>query len=218
VLLREVRERDEASRAVLAAGRWPDHEIDALVGHLRYEVLDQAATEERLLFPLTGEGLADSRVRGLVDDHVRLRDMTDRRANVAAVEEAGPRPGPLPEVLDALQEFLDRHMREEEAALTPATAAGVESLRHPFRCHLWFPLTEGPVLDLDVLPQDYAHRAALERLGRLPAGEHLLVRAGNELDGLWRLLASRLSGEYGWAYLEERPERWQADATRRAPG
>ena len=95
--------------------------------------------------------------------------------------------------------------------------AGVESLRKPFRCHLWFPVTEGPVLDLDALPQEFAHRAALERFSRLRPGEHLLLRSRRELDGVWTLVSSSWPGEFGWVYLEEGPARWRADVTRRAP-
>jgi uncharacterized protein (DUF2249 family) len=214
VLLDEVRSRDHAVRAALGEGRWPDREVEALVAYLRYEVLDQAVSTESLLFPLAGKGLADARIHRLVDDHVRLRDLTEQ---LTAAGRARPEPGALVGTLDTLVEFLDRHMREEEAALSAATVAGVESLRQPFRCHLWFPMTEGPVVDLDVLPHEFAHRAALERFLRLRPGEQLVLRSRHELGGLWSLLAARLPGEIGWVYLEEGPERWQAEVTRRAP-
>ena len=216
VLLHEVRTRGGRVRAALSEGRWPDNEVAGLVDYLRYEVLDQAVTTERLLFPLIGKGLADSRVHRLVDDHLRLRDLADQLANVATANGARSEPDDLVELLDALDEFLDRHMRTEESLLSGTTSAGVESLRRPFRCHLWFPLTEGPEVDLDVLPREFAHRAALERFSRLRPGEKLLLRSNRELDGLWNLLSSGRPGEYGWAYLEEGPERWRAELTRRA--
>jgi uncharacterized protein (DUF2249 family) len=217
VLLTEVRNREAVARAALDSGRWPDQEIGGLVNYLRYEVLDQAVTEERLLFPLTEDGLADTRIRRLVDDHVHLRDLTDRLA--CAVGAAGParEPTDLVQLLDTLDEFLDRHMRAEEALLSPTTSTGVEWLRQPFRCHLWFPLTEGPEIDLDVLPREFAHRAVLERFSRLRPGERVLVQSGCALDGLWSLVACGQPGEYGWAYLEEGPERWRAEVTRRSP-
>jgi uncharacterized protein (DUF2249 family) len=217
VLLHEVRTRERAARAALGEGRWPAHEVRGLVDYLRYEVLDQAVTAERLLFPLAGEGLADSRIHQLVDDHVQLRDLTDQLANLVAANEPHPEPGDLENLLDALDEFLERHMRTEQALLSATTSAGVESLRQPFRCHLWFPLTEGPEVDLDVLPREFAHRALLERFSRLRPGERLLLRSSCELDGLWNVLSCGRPGEYGWAYLEEGPERWRAEVTRRAP-
>src|SRR3954452_10888040 len=202
VLLDEVRYRNHAVLSALGEGRWPDREVEALVDYLRYEVLDQAVTEERLLFPLTGESLADAPLHRLVSDHVRLRDLTDQLADARRTR---PEPALLVEILDTVVAFLDRHMREEEAALASATAAGVESLRQPFRCHLWFPMTEGSVLDLDTLPHEFAQRAVVERFLRLRSGEQIVVRPRRELDGLWSALASRVPGEIGWTYLEEGP-------------
>jgi uncharacterized protein (DUF2249 family) len=217
VLLHEVRTRGRAVRAALSEGRRPDHEVAGLVDYLRYEVLDQAVTTERLLLPLARKSLAGGDVHRLVDDHVHLRDLADQLANVATANGDDPGPGDLTELLGDLDAFLVRHMRAEEALLSPTTTAGVESLRQPFRCHLWFPLTEGPEVDLDDLPQEFARRAALERLSRLRQGERLLVKSSFELDGLWNALSSGRPGEYGWAYLEEGPERWRAEVTRRAP-
>jgi uncharacterized protein (DUF2249 family)/hemerythrin-like domain-containing protein len=216
VLLQEVRHRERAVRAALGAGGWPDHEIEALVGYLRYEVLDQAANEERLLFPLTSEGLSGDRIHELVDDHVQLRDLTDRLV-AARTADADRDPGALVDLLDDVEELLDRHMRAEQALLAPTTTDGVEAYRRPFRCHLWFPLTEGSELDLDVLPPEFAHRAALERFSRLRPGERLRVRSGRELQSLWDVLAWGRPGEFGWAYLQEGPDQWRVEVTRRVP-
>jgi uncharacterized protein (DUF2249 family) len=217
VLLHEVRSRGRRIRAALSEGRWPDHEVAGLVDYLRYEVLDQAVTTQRLLFPLIAKGRAHSGIQRLTGDHVHLRDLADQLASVATTHGVDSEPSDLAELLDALDEFLGRHMRTEETLLSGATSAGVESLRQPFRCHLWFPLTEGPDVDLDVLPREFAHRAALERFSRLRPGEKLLLRSSRELDGLWNVLSGSRPGEYGWAYLEEGPERWRAELTRRAP-
>jgi uncharacterized protein (DUF2249 family) len=217
VLLHEVRTRGRTIRAALSEGGWPDREVAGLLDYLRYEVLDQAVTTERLLFPLIGEGLADSRIHQLVDDHVHLRELADQLANMATANGVRSEAGDLVELLDALDEFLDRHMRTEETLLSGTTSAGVESLRQPFRCHLWFPLTEGSEVDLDALPREFAHRAALERFSRLRPGEKLLLRSNRELGGLWDVLSYGRPGEYGWAYLEEGPKRWRAEVTRRVP-
>jgi uncharacterized protein (DUF2249 family) len=217
VLLDEVRARERTIRAVLSESRWPDHEVAALVDYLRYELLDQAVTTERLLFPLVRERLPDGVLRRLVDDHVHLRDLTDRLATVATATGDRSDRDHLAELLGALDDFLVGHMRAEEAALSTATTAGVESLRRPFRCHLWFPLTEGPEVDVDALPRDFARRAALERFSRLRQGERLVVTSSRDLDGLWNALSCGQPGDYGWAYLEEGPTRWRAEVTRRAP-
>jgi uncharacterized protein (DUF2249 family) len=217
VLLQEVRRRERAVRAALGAGGWPDREIEALVAYLRYEVLDQAANEERLLFPLTSEGLAGNRMHGLVEDHVQLRDLTDHLVAAGTADDAHRDPGALVDLLDDVEELLDRHMRAEQALLAPTTTDGVESYRQPFRCHLWFPLTEKSELDLDVLPPEFAHRAALERFSRLRPGERLRVRSGRDLESLWNVLAAGRPGEFGWAYLQEGPDQWRVEVTRRVP-
>jgi uncharacterized protein (DUF2249 family) len=217
VLLHEVRLRERAVRAALGTGRWPGGEIDGLVAYLRYEVLDQAANEERLLFPLIPGGFANSRVHGLAEDHVHLRDVTELLAAAGTANGADHDPGALVELLDDLEESLDRHMSTERDVLVTATPDGVESLGRPFRCHLWFPLTEGAELDLDVLPRQFAHRAALERFSRLRPGEHLLVRSRCELESLWNVVASRWPGEFGWTCLEEGPQTWRVEVTRRIP-
>lgn len=217
VLLQEVRHRERAVRAALGAGGWPDREVEALVAYLRYEVLDQAAHEERLLFPLTSEGRAGSRMRKLVEDHLQLRDLTDHLVTEGTADDAHRDPGALVGLLDDVEELLDRHMRAEQALLAPTTTDGVESYRRPFRCHLWFPLTEGPELDLDALPPEFAHRAALERFSRLRPGERLRLRSRRELESLWNVLACGQPGEFGWAYLQEGPDQWQAEVTRRVP-
>jgi uncharacterized protein (DUF2249 family) len=215
ILLAEVRSRHRAVLAGLAAGRWPHAELVALVTYLRYEVLDQAVTEERLLFPIARQGTTDSHVHDLTVEHLRIRDLTDRLADLAAAEEPLGEPTILVDLLDHLDEFLEAHMQEEESVLSAGT--GVESLRRPFRCHLWFPITEGPELDLDSLPRRFAPRAAMERLSRLRPGECVHVRSSEDLQSLWALLSRAQPGEFGWIYLDEGPQEWRATITRRSP-
>src|SRR4051794_36459169 len=104
VLLEEVRHRNHDVLSTLDEGRWPDREVEALVDYLRYEVLDQAVTEERLLFPLAGHGLADAGVHRLVTDHARLRDLTDRLADARRTR---LEPAALAEILDTVVAFLE---------------------------------------------------------------------------------------------------------------
>jgi len=215
VLLSEVRLRERLVRAALGAGRWPDAEVDDLVAYLRFEVLDQAVAEERLLFASTPAGFADPRIARLVAEHGALRDLTHRLAVTGGVDaDRGDLPL-LVELLDDLEELLTDHMRVEEAVLSATTTDGVESRRHPFRCHTWFPVTEGPEVELDSLPREYADTAVLERLSRMRPGERLLLRAGWDLDGLAGLVARAWPREFGWSCVGSGPDRWCAEVTRR---
>jgi uncharacterized protein (DUF2249 family) len=119
------------------------------------------------------------------------------------------------ELLDDLEELLTDHMRVEEAVLSVTTTDGVESRRRPFRCHTWFPVTEGPEVELDALPREYADTAVLERLSRMRPGERLLLRAGWDLDGLAGLVARAWPREFGWSCVGSGPDRWCAEVTRR---
>jgi uncharacterized protein (DUF2249 family) len=211
----EVRLRHRAVLAGLDEARWPDRELAALVAYLRYEVLDQAVTEERFLFPLARERSTDSQVHELAVDHLRIRDVTDQLAGLVAADEPQREARTLVGLLDGLEELLRSHMRTEQSVLSAAT--GVESVRRPFRCHLWFPITEGPEIDLDALPGEFAHAATLERLSRLRPGTSVTVRSSNDLHSLWLALSRGHPDEFGWAYLDEGPEHWRATITRRPP-
>lgn len=214
-LLGEVRARAIAVRDALAARQWPAATLAGLVGYLRYELLDQAVQEERLLFPLGTEGRrSDPRLVQLAQDHVRLRDLTDV---LAAGAETGDTEG-VTAALDALAATLDRHVADEEDVLSGAAEAGVESVRQPAHRHEWFRLTEGPVLDTDRMPQGFAVPLVVDRLTRMRPGERLEIRSRRPLEALFAALyRRRMSADYGWTYLHEGPALWAATITRRAP-
>jgi uncharacterized protein (DUF2249 family) len=199
--------------AALGEGQWPGRELAALVAYLRYEVLDQAVTEERLLFPLARGPRTDTQVRELAADHVRIRDVTDQLAGL--VGDGHGEASTLVSLLEGLHELLGTHVRTEQSVLS--AAPGVESVRRPFRCHLWFPITEGPAIDLDGLPREFAQAATLERLSRLRPGSSVTVRSSSDLQGLWLALSRGHPDEFGWACLDEGPEHWTATITRRPP-
>jgi uncharacterized protein (DUF2249 family) len=217
VLLEEVRLRGRLVRAALGAGRWPVGEVDGLVAYLRFEVLDQTVAEERLLFPPTVAGTEDPRISRLRADHVALRDLTQRLAVTGSGDPGQDGLPVLVELLDDLDELLRNHMRAEEVLLAATTTDGVETRRSPFRCHTWFSVTEGPEVDLGALPREHAVGAALERLSRMRAGERLVVRAAWDLNGLAGLVARAWPQEFGWACLDDGPDRWCAEITRRGP-
>jgi uncharacterized protein (DUF2249 family)/hemerythrin-like domain-containing protein len=217
LLQQEVERREQRVRDVLAEGRWPAEEVRGLLDYLRYEVLDQAVNEERLLYPLTEQGFADPRIQQLVDDHVQLRDMADRLTELVDSPADAQDAQQLSATLDELRERLDRHLRNEQEVLRPVAETGVEPIRRPFRSHEWFALTEGSLVDMDRLPRAFGHSAVLDRLARMRPGERVEVSSGGRLQTLQDLLTRRgMTGVYGWAYLEEGPQRWRAEVTRRS--
>ncbi|TFV63945.1 DUF2249 domain-containing protein [Geodermatophilus sp. DF01-2] len=217
ILLQQVEAHEDRILTVLRDGRWPRRELRELVDYLRYELLDQAAHEERLLFPLATGGFGSAQVEVLMRDHVALRDAADRLAREIDAEIGEQDGNRLAEFLLDLRQQLDRHLAREERALATTTLEGIEPRRRPTWSRTWYPLTEGPVLDLDVLPVGFATRVAMQRLARLSADETVEVRSHSAPTVLSALVADRWGADYGWTYLEEGPQRWRAEVTRRRP-
>ena len=82
----------------------------------------------------------------------------------------------------------------------------------------WYPLTEGPVIDLDALPPDQMIDAATDRLLRLRPGEQVELHAGTDPHLVWRQLDLLSPGRYRFAYLQDGPDRWRMQVTRRPTG
>jgi uncharacterized protein (DUF2249 family) len=211
-LLKQVAVRAEALLAVAAAGRWPAGELEALLGYLRAEILRQVADEEMLLFPARGSHAGLTR---LARDHARLRSAVEALEHAA--HGTGGSPARLASATRDLLCQLERHLAAEEALLAgprgPGSAPATTALgAHP---HEWYPLTEGPVIDLDALPPDQAAVAATERLLRLRRGEQAELQSGTDPYPVWQRINEFASGRYGFAYLEDGPGRWRVQVTRR---
>lgn len=216
VLLHEVGARTDRLLETLAGGEWPAQEMRALLDYLRYEVLDQATHEERLLYPLVRRGFADQRVRRLLDEHVQLRDAADALAAEATAPAGRRHPDRLASVLTDLTAALRRHLREEQEVLAAVTPAGITSLRRSPHRHEWFPMTEGALLDLDHLPADGATAAVVDRLTRLRPGEGVELRSTAPLGAVETALRRHgTTADLGWIYREEGPSQWRARIVRR---
>lgn len=217
ILLQQVGRYEDQVLRVLDGGGWPQQELRELSDYLRYELLDQAVQEERLLFPLADGGFSNVDVQRLIGDHVALRSAADQLAEAVA---AGPREQDadrLTDFLRSLRQLLDRHLAHEQRVLGAVTPEGVEQRRQPRWSRELYQLTAGPVLDLDVLPAEFTSRAAMERLARLAPGEAVEVRSSTALSVLRALVANRWGADYGWSCLEEGPHRWRAEIVRRRP-
>jgi uncharacterized protein (DUF2249 family) len=213
-LLEQVAIRAADLLAASAAGRWPARELQALVGYLRAEVLRQAAEEEGTLFPAhrATEGFAR-----LARDHVRLREGIEVLARAAAGEGAYSHAQLAATTRDLLAQ-LKGHLTAEERLLTAADPPGTEPAvtAESRRRHEWYPLTEGPVANLDALPPGEVTDAAVDRLFRLRRGEQVELRSGRDPAAVWRRMDELSPGGYGFVYLQDGPDQWRVQVTRRA--
>ena len=212
LLLWQVTARAEELLTATAHGRWPAAELTALAGYAQAEVLRQASDEETLLFP----AVPAQTVAGLARDHVRLRSAAELLARAAA----GEQPMSPAQVAAAVRDFvaqLERHLRIEEGLLAPGRAlqdvpGTVRLGSHP---HEWYPLTEGPVVNLDALPPAQAVAAAVDRLLRMRRGEQVELQSGTGLDPVWREISELSPGGYRFTVLQDGPARWRMQVTRR---
>lgn len=211
LLLEQVSARAEDVLTAIDGGRWPAPELRALAGYLRAEVLRQAADQE-WLFPAHQPG--DDFAR-LIREHVRLRAATE------VLEQAASREGnsSLAQVADAIRDLLaqlEHHLATEEQVLAAAGQPGTVPGVSVGRRHEWYPLTEGPVADLDRLPSGQAADAAVDRLLRLHRGEQVELRSSRDPWPVWQKMNDLYPGRYGFVYLQEGPGWWRVQVTRRA--
>ncbi|MGH3182241.1 MAG: hypothetical protein ACRDOE_10110, partial [Streptosporangiaceae bacterium] len=112
---------------------------------------------------------------------------------------------------------LEHHLSAEEKLLGSGRArqnvpATVALSGHP---HEWYPLTEGPMIDLDALPVGQAVDATVARLLRLHRGEQVELRSGADISPVWREMDRLSPGGYRFVFLQDGPDRWQARVTHR---
>jgi hypothetical protein len=207
-LLRQVTRMGKNVLAVTDEDRWPERELRALADYLRAEVIRQIRDEERLLFP----AYAAPDLARLNRDHVRLRACIDAIESAAAGQ--GSRsPALIATTTRDLLDQLERHFSTEQTILTragtPATATTALGA-HP---HDWYPLIEGPVIDVDALPAGQMIDAVTDRLRRLGPREQVELRSGSDLDPLCRHLAEH--GGFGITYLDKGLDGCRVQVTRR---
>jgi len=211
VLLGQVTARAAQLLNATASGRWPAAELTALTGYAQAEVLRQAADEESLLFPAVPAQEAD----GLARDHVRLRAAAELLERAAA----GEQPMSPAQLAAAVRGFVvqfERHLRREEALLRSGRPQGAPgTVRLGGRTHQWYPLTEGPVVDLDELPPEQAVDAAMDRLLRMRRGEQVELLSSTTLQPVWRA-TSRLNPDgYQFTVVHDGPPLWRMQVIRR---
>jgi uncharacterized protein (DUF2249 family) len=213
LLLEQVTIRAEDVLTAAAGSRWPAGELQRLLGYVRSEVLRQARDEEMLLF--TSRGASPGLVR-LSRDHARLRAATETLERAAAGQGTWSAARVVTVIRDLVCQ-LERHLAAEEGLLTADGEQGQEQAvsrlgGHP---HEWYPLTEGPVIDLDALPPGQVIDAVTDRLLRLGRGEQVELCSGHDPWLVWRQMEDVSPGGYGFAYLQDGPGLWRVQVTRR---
>ncbi len=147
-------------------------------------------------------------------DHLLLREDIDTLAAAAAAHSTRD-PDRLAALARGLIISLEQHLRSEAAALAElgdryqAGATGWAARQH------WYPLTEGPVINLDWLGADQVDDAVLNRLTHLRAGEQVELVGHSDPERLWRRLQRRSPGGYGWSQRQGDPDGWRATIERR---
>jgi len=214
LLMGQVAARARDVLTATAGGQWPAQELRALAGYLRAELLRHAEDEEWLLFRASP---APAGLARLGRDHVRLRsrvEALERAADGTGTHSRAEAAGLTRDLLAQLR----RHMAAEEAVLASGTSGTVPATTSPgTHQHRWYPLTEGPVIDLDALPPDEMTDAAVDRLQRLRAGERVEFRSGRDTAEIWQRMDQLESGGYGFYYLHDGPGEWRVQVTRRPP-
>ncbi len=212
LLLWQVAARAEDLLAAAARGRWPGTELAAFADCALAGVLRQASGEETLLLDAGAPAVAARLTR----DHARLRSAAEVLARAAGGEQSLS----LSQLVTATRHFvarLQRHLNAEERLLASghspeSVPATVLLSGHP---HERYSLAEGPVADLDAFPPGQAVTAALARLVRLRRGEQVEFRSGTDISPVRREMDKLSPGGYGFAVLQDGPDRWRMRVTRR---
>ena len=210
LLLREVSDRAEVVLGEAEQGGWPAQALRALVDYLHLEVLQQVVDEEWLLFRSAYH--APDELARLRREHLELRLAIDVLAQAAAGA-GGLSPQQLAATTRDLLARLDKHLAAEEQVLAVAGQAPRATTSLGGRPHEWYPLIEGPVIDLDALPSGPGLDAVLDRLLRMKPGEKLELRAGIDPGPMWQRLARADPGGYGIDLLQNGPRQWRVEVT-----
>jgi uncharacterized protein (DUF2249 family) len=212
LLLLQVAARADVLLSALETPDWPSGELRALLDYLRAEVLRQVCDEETSLI---ASRLNEPAAAALLDDHVRLRTAVELLTE-AADERHRRSASAISDIVTDIFTQLESHCIAEEALLSPSghptDPAASASKSRP---HEWYPLTEGQVIDVDVLPSDRMVDALVDRLLRMRRGERVELRSVRDLSPLWRRMRWYDPGGYNLVHLLEGPPRWRVLCTRR---
>lgn len=198
-LLRQAALRAEQTLVALAAGDPTADAVAMFLDYLRAEVLPLTRSEDRLLRIDLDHDRRFSR------DHRRLRAGVD--ALMTATRSPRPDAQLISGTVRGILDQLERHLRREDDCLLSGSVAQAPPVQRPAT---WYPLTEGPDVDLDLLFEADTAPAMLSRLRGLRPGQHLQIVAHRPLLAL-RVCVYRLDPHaecYRWTVIEDGPPTW----------
>ena len=200
--------RADALMADLARGRDTVEDLDVLLGFLREVVLARITDEDRhVLSALRQNPGNDAVLEELARQHLQLRsDIED----LAAASQDQPAREERARLIRSLLRHLEDHLAAEAPLLHTVNAG-----RDWVAANHWFPLTEGPVINIDALRHDQADGAVLNRLTRLRPGEELVLRGRHDPHPLWLRLQQRDPGGYSWEATQDSDGTWSVRVVRR---
>lgn len=214
-LLWQAAARAESLLEVLAAHQPVQAPLSSLLTYLRQVVLVRIGEEERTTLPSLREaGAPAAEIDRLHRDHLALREAIDELAQTTGAPDE-PAAERLTSVVRRLIVRLDEHLHGEAAVLSTLpggyepNATGWAAAEH------WYPLTEGPSIDFELLHPDHAEDAVLTRLTQLPSGEHVQLRSPHRLENLYHRLQRRDPGGYTWAEDGDAHQGWTVTVARR---
>jgi uncharacterized protein (DUF2249 family)/hemerythrin-like domain-containing protein len=211
VLLREVTTRAESVLLEADAGRWPAHELHAFVDYLQLEVLRQISDEDWEIYRAARQ--AREEFARLRTEHLELRLSIDDLTE-AAVGRGERTPARLAAHIRELVSQIQSHLEAEEQLLSDSIPSMSSLGSQP---HEWYPLTEGPVIDLERLPGPRGADAVFDRLLQLRVGEGIELESGSEPGPLLNRLRRGDPGAYAVDISVHGPPRWRARVMRRPP-
>jgi uncharacterized protein (DUF2249 family) len=211
VLRREVTTRADPVLSAAEAGRWPTRELRAFVDYLQLEVLRQVSDEDWQIYRAARH--AGEQFSQLRSQHLELR-LTIDDLTQAAVSRGERTPAHLAAHIRELVSQIESHLDAEEQVLAEAVPSMSSLGSQP---HEWYPLTEGPVIELDRLPGPRGADAVFERLLQLRTGESIELDSGSDPSPLLHRLRRGDPGGYLVDEAVHGPPRWLVRVTRRPP-
>ena len=174
VLLDQVTARADLLLHDLAAGRPAEPALRPLLGYLREVVLARICQRDSVGFPGILRGGPDRDVERLRLEHLLLREDIEDLA--AALSQPEPDSRALADVTRRLVHRLQEHLPKETAALVGAPTTELPESLEWADAMRWYPLSDGPVIELDQLAGADVPRALATRLAALRPGELLELR------------------------------------------